>query len=245
MTTVANVPAPASGMLSDLQAGIVGDAKLVLIGLNWTLVQGPHGIGLAHTPVRGTAGCRTSPAPGDYAGTALADLAALAGANNIFERAIGFAALSAHHNRADLPGAESNGLDLLDGTGRKTVVIGRFPRLNERFPEAVVIEREPGPGDHPESAAPELLAQAEQVLMTGSTLTNGSLTGLLPLIPSAAFVVLVGPSTPLAPILFDHGINALSGLVALDEDAIIRCISEGAAVSAIRPYSRFLTLQRD
>jgi len=42
-----------------LSAGVSGVAERVIVGLNWTLVVGPDGAGMAQTPARGTAGCRS------------------------------------------------------------------------------------------------------------------------------------------------------------------------------------------
>ena len=59
-----------------------------------------------------------------------------------------------------------------------------------------------------------------------------------------AFVVIVGPSAPLSTNLFDFNVNAFSGYVAMNTDALIHTAMEGGAVSAIRPHGRFLTLMR-
>jgi uncharacterized protein (DUF4213/DUF364 family) len=183
------------------------------------------------------------PAPGAYAGQPLQALAALWLSENIFERAIGIAAVNAHWNAYDLQGSARNGLDLIEDRGTRTVVIGRFPDLAARVPGAAVIEREPGPDDYPEDAAPDLLPHAEFVAITASTIANGSLPGLLGMIESAK-TVLVGPSTPLAPPLFDFGVHALSGFVAADLEGVVRTVQEGGGVRAMRPFGRFVTLER-
>lgn len=236
-------PAPAiDGLAERLAEGVTGTAERVLVGLNWTMVAGPLGIGLSHSPARGTSGCYGLPAPGSYAGQNLAELARLTASANVFERAIAFAAINAHHNRFDLEGDDVNGLDLIEDRDERTVVIGQFPGLEKRVPGAAVIEREPRPGCYPPEAAETLLPQAEQVLITASTLSNGTLGPMLPLIPHDAFVVLVGPSAPLAPVLFDCGIDAVSGFVARHAEALTQAVMEGGAVSAMRPHGRFVTL---
>lgn len=231
-------------LLGDLCAGLVGSAQRVLIGLNWTLVEGPVGTGLSHTPPRGTAGCNSLPTPGAYSGRDLAELARLIYADNVFERALGFASINAHHNRYDLAGTAENGLDLVAAQRERTVVVGRFPGLQARLPEAAVIEREPSPGEYPEAAAKRLLPTATQVVITASTLPNGSLSGLLAL-ARKAFVVVLGPSTPLCSRLLLHGIDALSGLVVADPDAASRIVAEGGAVQALKRHSRYVTLKRE
>lgn len=235
-----------------LRHGISGAAKRVVIGLNWTYVEGPIGAGLVHTPVRGTEGCRSLPEPGSYQGRALADLAALMESDNIFERVLGYAAANAHHNRYDLEGVSVNGmavngmavngLDMIKPCGERTVVIGRFPELDEKLPGAAVIEREPGPGDYPPEAAADLIPAAKYLAITASALSNGSLAGLLALAPASAFTVLVGPSAPLCPALFALGVNALSGLVPSDLDGTAQRVAEGGSVRALKPLGRYVTL---
>ena len=225
-----------------LTEGIAGEAEWVLLGFNWTYVEGPAGAGLCQTPARGSAGCRSLPEPGGYRGRALADLAALVASDNGLERALGFAAINAHHNRYALGGECANGLDLLDPDA-PSVVMGRFPDLDRRLPGAKVIEREPGPGDYPESAAATLIPAAAQIAITSATIANGSLGRILALARADAFCALLGPSTPLCPALFAYGIDALSGLVVVDRERARRVIAEGGAVRALHPVTRMVTLR--
>lgn len=227
-----------------LSENVTGAADHVLVGLNWTAVVGPLGVGLAHSPAKGTNGCNGLPAPGSYAGQKLTELSRLTSSENVFEQAIGYAAINAHHNRFDLEGSNKNGLDLIDDHGERTVVIGQFPGLIKRVPNAAVIEREPRPGCYPEEAASELLPKAEQVLITASALTNGSLENLLALCQHA-FVALVGPSCPMSPILFSFGVDAISGFVVRNSEALLHGIMEGGSVTSMRPHGRFLTLIRE
>ncbi len=232
----------ARALFEPLTRGLEGRAERVLIGLNWTYVEGPAGVGLCHTPVRPSSGCVGVEGAAALQGRALADLAGGLMGDDAFLRSLAVAAINAHHNRPELAGSAVNGFDLLEPPGADTVVIGRFPGLAARLPEAAVIERAPKPGDHPLEAAPVLLPRAKQVAITSSTLANGTLPRLLALVPESAFCVLVGPTTPLAPALFAHRISALSGLVVTDRAGAFRAIAEGGAVAALRPVSRRLTL---
>jgi len=227
-----------------LSVGVTGIAERVIVGINWTLVVGPDGAGMAQTPARGTAGCRSLPRPGTYATQPLAALASLWASDNVFERAIAVAAVNAHWNRYDIEASTVNGLDLIEDRGDRTVVIGRFPGVQKRHPGIAVVEREPRPGEYPESALPGLLANAEFVGITASTIVNGSLPGILARCRDA-YVLMIGPSTPLAPALFALGIDALSGFIARDIESLAKAVCEGAAVAALRPYGRYATICRD
>lgn len=244
MSGNANDAEKTQGLYDALSVGVSGVAERVIVGLNWTLVVGRDGAGLAHTPARGTAGCRSLPKPGTYAGRSLAALAALWTSENIFEHTIAVAAVNAYWNRYDLAGSAENGLDLIENRGERTVVIGRFPGVADRHRGIAVVEREPRPGEYPESALPNLLQKAQCVAVTASTIVNGTLPRILALC-QGAFVVMIGPSTPLAPTLFHLGVDVLSGFVARDVDKLAQAVNEGAAVAALRPYGRYATIRSD
>ena len=46
-----------------------------------------------------------------------------------------------------------------------------------------------------------------------------------------ASVFLVGPSTPFAPLLFNHGVDTLAGTVVIDPESVWQAAQEGAARS--------------
>ncbi|RVU34660.1 hypothetical protein EOI86_17535 [Hwanghaeella grinnelliae] len=219
-------------------------ATRVVIGVNWTLVDSATGTGLVHTPVKSQQGCVPIPEAGTLTGRPLRELMDLTTDPNPIARAVGFAALNAYWNRRDMTGVSANGLDLVEDRGHKTVIIGRFPRLDQRVPGAAVIERNPGPNDFPEEAAKTLIPGAEFLVITASTLSNGALAGLLALRRNA-FTILVGPGTPLSPALFDKGIDVLAGLRVDDPEQAARAVMEGGAEKAIRPSGQMISLTRN
>ena len=68
--------------------------------------------------------------------------------------------------------------------------------------------------------------------ITGTSFINHTLEGLLNLCKEA-YVLLVGPTSPLSPILFDHGIDAICGSKVIDIEKVTRSISEGATFKEI------------
>jgi uncharacterized protein (DUF4213/DUF364 family) len=56
--------------------------------------------------------------------------------------------------------------------------------------------------------------------------------------------MLLGPSTPLSPILFDHGVNILSGTRVVDEAAVLRTVSQGASFPQVEGV-QLLTFVRE
>jgi uncharacterized protein (DUF4213/DUF364 family) len=47
------------------------------------------------------------------------------------------------------------------------------------------------------------------------------------------FIVVLGPTTPLSPVLFDYGVDVLAGVKVVAPKKTIRSISEGAIFSQV------------
>jgi hypothetical protein len=56
--------------------------------------------------------------------------------------------------------------------------------------------------------------------------------------------MVLGASTPLSPVLFEHGADIVSGARVTDEAAVLRLAAEGATFRQMRGV-RLLTMQRD
>ncbi|MFP4348581.1 MAG: Rossmann-like domain-containing protein [Thermodesulfobacteriota bacterium] len=67
---------------------------------------------------------------------------------------------------------------------------------------------------------------------------------MLSLLNSKAFVILLGDTAPLSPILFDYGVDAVSGTRVVDPDVVLRCVSQGANFRQIRGVRRLTLLKR-
>ena len=226
----------------DLELGVGrGNARNVVVGFNWVLVEGPHGCGLAQTPDRGSAGSRRVADAARLAGRPLRELAARVHSWDPVEAAIGLAAINAFYNRYDLEGPADNGLDAFAGEAPLTV-IGRFPDLAARLPGARIIERQPREGEYPDAAAGWLLPESERVVATASTLVNHSLPGLIAAAPHAR-IALVGPSTPLTPRLLAYGLDRLAGMVVTDPKGAARAVAEGGSVRTLKSYARMAMLR--
>jgi uncharacterized protein (DUF4213/DUF364 family) len=111
-------------------------------------------------------------------------------------------------------------------------LIGHFPfisRLRGSVGQLWVIEKHPSKDEYPDYAALELLPRADFVAITGTTVINRTVDKLLGLCTPEATVMVLGPSTPLSPILFDYGVDILSGTRVLDEAAVLRTVGQGAS----------------
>ena len=232
-----------ANFIGSLAKEINGEAKHVIIGLNWSYVEGPNGAGLIHTPTKDISGCKSLPSSGYYQGQALADLATLVESENMYERILGFAAINAHYNRYDMRGNNINGLDLIKDYGEQTVIFGHFPGIEKKLPTAIIIEKEKTAYNYPTESIRSFVCDAKCLAITASTLSNGSLGFILENASSDAIIILIGPSAPLSPNLFDIGITAISGFVVNDPSTMGIMISEGAAFSSIKNLGNYMTLQ--
>jgi uncharacterized protein (DUF4213/DUF364 family) len=67
---------------------------------------------------------------------------------------------------------------------------------------------------------------------------------LLELCNPNAYVVILGGTAPLSPVLFDYGIDATSGTRVIDSETAMRCVSQGATFRQIRGI-RLLTMKKE
>jgi uncharacterized protein (DUF4213/DUF364 family) len=109
------------------------------------------------------------------------------------------------------------------GQDRRVALVGHFPfvdDLRSQVRQLWVLEQNPHPGDLPADQAAQVLPH------TGMTLVNDTLDDLLALCSREAKVILVGPSAPLSPVLFDFGIHLVAGAVVVHIDAVLQAVMQ-------------------
>lgn len=194
----------------------------IAMGEQWCLAAAGTGLGLAmHTP-----GASIPPLyPAGLAGLPLSQAVQAVKSWNLEEASFALAAANAFYNTPErLAGLPNYGhyADGLDFTGKTVGIVGHMhgpAGLREQAREIYVLERDPRPGDYPDSACELLLPRCDLVIITGSSLINKTLPRLLSLCRNA-YTILTGPSVPLCPALLDFGIDRLSGLVVTQREAM-------------------------
>jgi uncharacterized protein (DUF4213/DUF364 family) len=178
---------------------------------------------------------------GDLTGLPLKRLSRHAKSWNFLDAGFGVAAMNAYYNQHKR--AAALGIDMPDESrkneafekyrvevsGKKVAVVGHFPYLEQLLKpvcELSILERRPRDGDLPDSACEFLLGEQDYVFITGSTMVNKTLPRLLSLCKNA-WTVLVGPSVTLSPVLFDFGVDDLSGFVVRDPGLCLASVREG------------------
>lgn len=229
------------GLDRDLALSVATDVIVdeVMVGLNWTMVCAGPLAGIARSPDRGTQGARTVRDGEPIAGRPLRELALWICSLNPLRRSIGLAAVNAYWNRqGGVPGGGPHdkgpwGFARFDAPGEGLVIVGGFRGALERLNRARVIEREPKGNDIPAAKAPEALREAPAVAITAQTLMNGSLEPLLHHAAGCPRIMVVGPSTPVAPLLFSYGVTEICGLGITDPEQVAQFIKETGTMIAL------------
>lgn len=229
-----------------------------VVGLFFTGVKLDSGIaGACATPLKTipeAVCCPSSamamPFPGKLRGRRAIDLAREALSPHGIRRALGIAAVNAlaescWRRRPHPDMVVHEGIDAFDATeirpGKRVVVVGAFvpflKALKRRGQDFVVLEQDPAtlkadelPFFRPAEDAPQVLPEADVVLITGATLVNDTLEDLLELIPPAARVTIVGPTVGMLPDGFlARGADVLGCVRITEPDAFLDFLAEGGS----------------
>jgi len=177
--------------------------------------------------------------PGSLLGKSTIELVRMAYSEIILEAAIGMATINSLLKVDESRCSNLNAGDLIaeKGKDKRVTIVGHFPflpQLRRVVKELWVTEKNPQEGDLPEAEAETFIPQADVVGITGTAFTNHTIEHLLELCDSRAYVVVLGDTAPLSPILFDYGINAVSGTKVIDPGLALNCISQGATYRQIK-----------
>ena len=176
------------------------------------------------------------------------ELARMCYSENIPEAAIGMAAINSLLDVDEEKCQDLNAREILieKGRGRTVALVGHFPfvaRLRQEAKELWVIEKNLQEGDIAEIGSEEFITQANVVGITGTAFTNHTIGQLLALCSQEAFVIVLGDTAPLSPVLFEHGVDAISGTRVHDPELAMHCVSQGANYRQIKGI-RQLTMMK-
>lgn len=216
----------------------------VLIGLHWTAVLAEVGgivrCGLSATMSREARNKPAVPLAGRLTELSARQLADYIHSPHAPEISVGMAAINALlPPRPDL-WVELHSKEVLArlGAGKTVVMVGHFPfvpELRSKVGRLLVLELNPkDEHDLPADTAPHVIPQADVLAVTAMTLLNRTFDDLLALRRPGTPMVIVGPSTPLSPLLFEAGAVVLSGAVVEDPAAVLRGLKEGANFHQLR-----------
>jgi uncharacterized protein (DUF4213/DUF364 family) len=167
------------------------------------------------------------------------ELASLLRSSRPVEASIGMAALNALLAMGSKRHREINARELIleEGAGKHVAVVGHFPFVEDVVRVASrcsVLELQPRPGDLPAEDAAMVLPDAEVVAITSTSIVNHTFDELIRLCRPETFIVLLGGSTPLSPVLFDLNVDVAAGVFVRDIEAVVASVSQGATFRQIR-----------
>jgi len=213
--------------------------KKIVVGAHWTGVESRY-CGMASTiqsPCPHGEG--TVKAAGGLLNMTAGELALFAHSDNSLEASIGLATINSLIPPPEKNITRINALQYLadNGAGKKIAIFGHFPYINNIASSAeqmFVFELAPSDEEHSLQEVPDLLPLADMVAITSNSIINHTLEGILPHIKPSAFVMMLGPSTPLSPVLFDYGIQILAGVRIINKDLMFTSISQGAIFKQVK-----------
>lgn len=241
-----------SEIIDGLSDGVV---EKISVGSHWTAVvvsqNGVRRCGLASNPIKGFE-------PGDdyraalaiYEAKAALELCELALGEATLYTSIGLATINALLPQQPERWVDRNAGEVLaiKGKGKRVALVGHFPfvpDLREQVGHLDVLELRPREGDIPASDAPKVVPQADVVAITSMAFVNGTMGGLLDLCSANAYVLIMGPSTPLSPTLFAKGINMLCGSIVEDIDPVVLGVEGGDSFRQFRKKGvRLVTIEQ-
>nr|MDO8119342.1 DUF364 domain-containing protein [Candidatus Sigynarchaeota archaeon] len=174
-----------------------------------------------------------------YMGMTADELAELSFSPHIPEASLGMAAINSLIDPGIENCDEGNVADFLmkAGRGKNVSIIGHFPFVDQLRPvtrKLWVIEKRPRAGDMQEEDSTRYLPQSDIIALSSTTLINHTLSSLLELCPEKGTKILLGPTTPLSPVLFDHGIDLVSGSLVVDVPLVLANVAKGISFSEMK-----------
>jgi len=201
----------------------------VRVGVKYTGVRIGRRIGVART---NHDRCETPSKVGDLIGT---EVSGMICSDKAIESSIGAAAINAQIiPRGNISKGDIFKRILETAYDYENIgVVGKFPFTDRIEKDVFVFEKKDVPGCLPASKADEILPKCDLVVITGSVFANNSLEHLLEI--SGGYSMVIGPSTPLSPILFEYGADLIAGIANVKK-SVLDIVGQGGGT---RDFKRF------
>ncbi|SES93627.1 hypothetical protein SAMN04488587_1670 [Methanococcoides vulcani] len=223
----------------DLDDIYVEDARVGVVYSGVRITNGYGGI--AATQLQSSsAHCATLPNAGDITGKPASEVMEMALSKNLLKAVLGIATVNALATMiCDLyPERHAfSDVDVLDiiRPGDKVGMVGHFspliPRILKITDQLTVIEKKDIIDERinvvPQENASEVLSGSDIIIITASTLVNGTTDELISLKGNAREAILLGPSAVMLPQPFyEKGFTAVMGTRINDTDTMLKVVSE-------------------
>ena len=243
----------------DVLAGLVpADSEIqdVSVGIFWTYVKTQYGSAISATAHRW---CPDPPGvlipeAGHLRGMRADRLFPLYDSESLTARSLANAVVSASFSTTEMTGTRypGKGQELLEslchGGMRHIALIGHFhfaDALRDLGHQLDIYELDGRceEGDLPSSCIPERLRYADIVVMTSSTLVTHSTEHILSHCRPDAYRMIVGPTVPLHPALWDFGFDAVCGNVITDDEGVSMGVREGGTHKQLTGCEKYIFLR--
>ena len=168
---------------------------------------------------------------GQLSGDKAHRLSELALSTDILESAVGLATINAALNK-DTKSNVASAVEALEiGKGNIVGMVGYIEPLIEpirqRCSQLYIFERRPPAKEsvYPDWAANVLLPKCDVVIISGTTLINKTIDHLLKLCRGK--VAIIGPSTPLSPVLNKHEVSFAFGSIVREPSKVLKIVAQG------------------
>ncbi len=230
----------------------------LVIGLFFTGVKLSNGAGgICFTPIKTIpeavccpSSAKAMPSSGRLKGTPVTELLEAMYTGNFLRKAIGIAVLNALSQTCWQKNPPQhyeiqNNVDALDVVeipeDADVVVVGALvpfiKKLKMREKHFTILEMDPSTLKQDEmpfyvhgSRAVEFVPRADVLVITGTTLINDTLDGLLSMAKPGAHIVIVGPTASVLPdAFFKRGANIIGGISVTNPDALLDLLAEAGS----------------
>jgi len=170
-------------------------------------------------------------------------------APGVFSINLGAAALNAGiiapQNQPDI---EASQIMAAKGEDEMTVLVGEFPFtdwLHRQVKALHLFELREVAGRTPPDQWDDILARCGVLGLTGTTLITRAMATYLKK-AARAYTIIIGPTTPLSPVLFSYGADVLAGCEVVNPDAVFAGIREGLSFRELKKLGiEFIAWSRD
>lgn len=232
-------------ILDSLAERMPADAVIedACVGIFWTYVRTQYGSTLSATAHRW---CEDPPGAlipqaGSLVGMPVREILSLYESPSLTARSLANAAVGASFSYKEMTGIQdlNRGQDIVErfcglcSHKIRIALIGHFHFADEMRAlghdlDVFELDGRCGPEDIPSSKIPQILPFADLVVMTSSTLITHSTESILENSRSDARKIIVGPTVPIHPVLWEYGFDAICASIITDDRQVSEAVRQGA-----------------
>jgi len=223
----------------------------ISIGLGYTAVTTSDGsCGVSFTYLDKKEGCTVVKDPMDYEGKPVRELLKLLDSEKLVERSAAIALINAVNNPASAELPEDDGtlfakLGIAKGT--RCAMVGYFGPVVAQMEKAgahlEVIDEGKGMGNA-ERFFRYMESEAEALILTSTSIINGSTESILGRLRSGARCAMLGPTTPIMPEAFRFlPVDYLGGISVVNPEGVLAAVRHGKGTPAINRHAKKVLCQ--